>query len=578
MRSVKGLSPEQLTRALDVGRALVTNLDTESLLREVLTAAEELTDARYSALGVLDAEKRVLERFLFRGIDEETRQRIGPLPRGHGLLGELIRHPEPLRLARISDHPRSYGFPAGHPPMTSFLGCPVRIRGEVFGNIYLTDKRSATGFSEADAQLLEVLAEWAAIAIENARSHERLDRRRAELERAVRGLQATTELSREAERETSVDRVLELVVKRGRALADARACAVLLHDEGALRVASAAGEMEERCLGSSLAAPRVTVEAVRAGASQRLEGDAAARLLPAGFEPRAALLAPLRARGSSFGVLVALDRIGPEPVFEADDELVFASFAVGAAGAIAATRAHVDEKLRLAMGAADQERRRWARELHDETLQELGALRLAQAAALSHRDLDGIRRAVAVAAEQVDRIIAGLHEVIAELRPAALDDLGVAAAVETLVERVEERFGLDVSVDVDLAFEGGREEARPSPELEATLYRVVQEALTNVGKHAGADAARVAVDERDGAITVTVEDDGAGIATDPGLRGNGEGGFGLIGMRERVALLGGELRVGPGSAGGTRVVAVIPVTRPPTGPGGQRSTSPFSSA
>lgn len=568
MRSVDGLTPEQLARALDVGRSLVANLDTESVLREVLVAAQELGDAQYAALGVLDGDKRELERFLFRGIDEEARHRIGPLPRGHGLLGELIRNPAPLRLRRISDHPRSYGFPAGHPRMTSFLGCPVRIRGEVFGNIYLTDKRSAPEFSEADARLLEVLAEWAAIAIDNARSHERLALRRTELERAVRGLQATAELSREAERETSVDRVLELVVKRGRALADARACAVLLDDGGSLRVVATAGEMDERSIGSSLAAPQVTVDAVRAGSSQRLEGEVAARLLPVDFEPRAALLAPLRARGSSFGVLMAQDRIGPEPGFEADDELVFASFAVGAAGAIAAARAHVDEKLTLAMRAADQERRRWARELHDETLQELGALRLAQEAALAHRDLDGIRDAVAAAAEQVERIIAGLHDVITELRPAALDDLGVAAALETLVERVEERFDLDVSVDIDLAFEGGREEERHSPELEATLYRVVQEALTNVGKHAAARAARVAVDERDGIVTVTVEDDGAGIASDSSSSGDGgAGGFGLIGMRERVALIGGELKVGPGSSGGTRVVAVLPVARRPAEPG-----------
>ena len=153
---------------------------------------------------MLDSDKRELERFLFVGIDEQTRAEIGPLPRGHGILGELIRNPEPLRLRRISDHPRSYGFPSGHPEMTTFAGVPVTVRGEVYGNLYLSEKAEGAEFDERDERLLIVLAEWAAIAIENARIYEAAERGRTELERAVAWLQATASLSRELSGETDI--------------------------------------------------------------------------------------------------------------------------------------------------------------------------------------------------------------------------------------------------------------------------------------------------------------------------------------------------------------------------------------
>ena len=138
----------QAERLLAVGRSLVSDLDLESILDQVLRTARELTGAQYAALGVLDDDKRELERFLFVGIDEETRRRIGPLPRGGGVLGELIRHPEPLRLPAVGEHPRSFGFPPGHPPMTTFLGVPIAIRGDVYGNLYLTEKEGGVEFTD----------------------------------------------------------------------------------------------------------------------------------------------------------------------------------------------------------------------------------------------------------------------------------------------------------------------------------------------------------------------------------------------------------------------------------------------
>ncbi len=242
--STTGLDPKHLERLLEVGRGLVEKRDPEVVLRKVLEAARELTGARYAALGVLDERKRELDRFVTVGIDAELRERIGPLPRGRGILGELIRAPRPLRLRRISDHPRSYGFPAGHPPMETFLGVPVMIRGEVFGNLYLTEKEGGEEFGEEDEELLVVLAQWAAIAIDNARSHEMSRRRQDELERAIRGLEATISLNREIGAEIDLPRVLELVVKRGRDLVDARSCAVLMVEGGdGFSVGQVAGEL-----------------------------------------------------------------------------------------------------------------------------------------------------------------------------------------------------------------------------------------------------------------------------------------------------------------------------------------------
>ena len=557
--SAGNLDSHQLERLLEVGRGLVSELDLDSLLRRILDAARDLTSARYAALGVLDEQKRELERFVFVGIDEKARRRIGPLPRGRGILGELIRNPEPLRLSRISDHPRSYGFPAEHPSMETFLGVPVKIREEVFGNLYLTEKRGRQEFDEGDEQLLVVLAQWAAIAIDNARSHEVGERRRRELERVVEGLDATVTLDRELGGETDRGRVLELIVKRSRALLEARSCLVLLLEDEELVVADAAGEVDPGIRGHRLAVDgSPATEVLRSGVNQRIEPGAGSRLGAMKVEASAGLLVPLRSRGRTLGVLVALDRLAGDGGFSADEELLLTSFAASAAAAIAATEAMEEEIRRRSVTASEHERRRWARELHDETLQELGALRLMQESAVRVEGIDEMRGGLERATEQVKRVIAGLSSLITELRPAALDQLGVGPALDALADRVRERNGLAIEMDVDLPLDDDENPKRLSPELEATIYRVVQEALNNVAKHAEAASARVAVEERDGRITVRVEDDGSGF--DARQERGQPAGFGLLGMRERVTLVGGELSVASRPGEGTRISAVLPVT------------------
>jgi signal transduction histidine kinase len=551
------LTERQLKRLLEVGRALVTNLDVESVLRHALETGRELTEARYAALGILDEQKQELERFLFVGIDEETRRLIGPLPRGRGVLGELIRRPEPLRLADVARHAHSYGFPPGHPPMTTFLGVPIAIRGEAFGNLYLTEKAGGEQFTAADEELVVVLAEWASIAIDNARLYQDVQRRRGELERAVRGLEATATVVRSVGFETDLDRVLELVVKRGRALLDARTLLVLLEEPTGLRVVCAAGENGEGALGAPLRAEGTLAGSVLTTGST-LRVPSLAERTGHGLEAitggaTSAVVAPLGFRGRARGVLVALDRDRESPVFDADDEHLLTSFAASAAIAIATAQSVEAERLRLSILAAEEERKRWARELHDETLQALSALKLLLESGQRAERPEAKDDVTARALEQLLLTIEGLQNLITDLRPAALDELGIKPAVEALVARTAATTGLDVEARIDLAYDSGRAPTRLTGEIESTVYRLVQEALTNAVKHAGAQRAWVEIVEDASTITVTVSDDGGGF--DP-ERANG--GFGLVGMRERVELVDGRLLIDSASGQGTVIRAELP--------------------
>jgi signal transduction histidine kinase len=547
----------ELRKLLDVGRALVAELDVETVLRHVLETAREVTGARYAALGILDVRKEELERFVFVGIDEETRRLIGPLPRGHGVLGELIRHPEPLRLPDVTRHARSYGFPPGHPPMTTFLGVPISIRGEAWGNLYLTE---CAEFDERDEESAVVLAEWASIAIGNARLYEDVARRGAELERAVRGLEATATVARAVGFETDLDRVLELVVKRGRALVGADSLLVLLEEDGRLAVAAAAGEVGARAVGATVP-PEASLlgDVVTSGKSMHVAdlADRPGHALDAIAEgARSALVVPLGFRDRARGVLVALNSGPGSRAFEADEEHVLTSFGASAAIAIATAQSVEAERLKHSIRASESERQRWARELHDETLQELGALKLMLESAYRSGRPEAIQDAVERSLDQLTSSITSLQGLITELRPAALDELGLEPALEALVRRTSARFGLEVNASFELASAGGR--SRLSGEIESTAYRLVQEAINNVVKHAQAERIQVEVIEAGGSVHLTVRDDGNGF--DPSST---DGGFGLIGMQERVELVGGRLSIESARGRGTMVRAELPATHEP---------------
>jgi len=546
---------QRLIRLIEVGRSLLSELDLDVVLDRVLATARDLTGAQYAALGILDERRRELAQFLTRGVDQETHRAIGDLPRGRGILGLLIEDPRPLRLSDLGDHPRSYGFPPSHPPMRGFLGVPIMIRGEAWGNLYLTEKAGGD-FDQDDEDAVVVLADWAAIAIENARLYRTVDARRAELERAVRGFEATSTIARAVGGETDLRRVLELIVKRGRALVEARDVLILLAEGDDLCVAAGAG---------SLAVPegvRVPVgDSPIAGfmsepRAQRVadpEGRIGVRLSTLGVpDAEAALIVPLVYRGAALGALMAFDRLTGDVGFTRDDEQLLEAFAASAATAVATAKTVEADRLRKSIEAAEAERRRWARELHDETLQALGGLKVMLSSAARLDEADEMRPAIAGAIEHVTTEIANLRALITELRPAALDQLGLLPALSSLLQRTESTTGLEVESDLRLA----DDDVRLPDELETTVYRLVQEALTNVAKHADARRVTVRVHEEAGSLDVLVADDGRGLQGGD----TGGGGFGLVGMRERVELAGGELTVRGGESGGTVVRARLPAT------------------
>ena len=265
----------------------------EALLQRVLATAAEVTGARYAALGILDADREQLERFITHGIPDDVHRAIGDPPRGRGLLGAVIADPRPRRTESLSTDPEAYGFPAGHPPMETFLGVPILIRGEAWGNLYLSEKAGGEPFTDADERAVVVLAEWAAIAIENARLYQGSEERRSELERVVRRLEATTAIARALGGETDLARILDLIVERGRVLIDARGMLILLREAGGLVVAAGAGDVPARLQGTQLGAGP---DGVRDALG--LAGDS--------------LLVPLVFRGQSLGMLAALGARGDD--------------------------------------------------------------------------------------------------------------------------------------------------------------------------------------------------------------------------------------------------------------------------
>ena len=552
-----------IRRLLEVGRALVSDLDMPAILQRVLGAAREVTGARYAALGVLSEDRERLEEFLVDGIDDRVRAEIGERPRGRGVLGVLISDPRPLRLDDVSKHPRSYGFPEGHPQMRSFLGVPLMIRGRAWGNLYLAEKvGGGDTFTAADEEAALILADLAGVAIENARLYASSESRRRELERAVRGLEATRDVSVAIGGETGSDRVLELIAKRSRDLVDARAVLIMLCEGPDLVVAASAGYADDVRGHRLPIAESSSGQVLQRGIPERIaQVGSRLRIAPAELgipDAHTALLVPMLHRRAPLGVLAAFDRGANSAPFSAIDEDLLQTFAGSAANAIAISRSVEADRLRASLAAADAERSRWARELHDDTLQIFGGLRVLLAGTLRRGDSARYERAMADAIEGISQGIEGLRAIIADLRPAALDEIGLQPALEALVHR-RSTDTLKIVSKLELP---GRGFGSPAldPELETTVYRLVQEALTNVSKHSSARTAQVTVTAAPRALTVEVRDDGAGFDTDVATAG-----YGLAGMRERVYLVGGTLEVSSEPDTGTTIRARLPV-RPAAAP------------
>jgi signal transduction histidine kinase len=551
---------------LDVVRGILDDLDAETVLVRVLEAARSLTGAQYAALGVLDPKLERLERFITVGIDEQSRDAIGPLPTGRGVLGELIQHPTPLRSPDIGRHRHSYGFPTDHPPMSTFLGVPILIDGTPYGNLYLTEKAEGAEFTQDDEEAAVALSEYAAVAIVHARSYAGVEQERASLAQTVEALRATTDITRAVAGEDRPDAILEMIAKRGRALVGASALLIELVDRHELVVAAAAGVVGSDVVGRRVPAEgTVAATAMRTRETQwlsdqltlnRFSQHGAGRL---GLDPIDGLIVPMIFRGEARGALVALDREDGVP-FSSSEQRLLEAFADSAAMAVGTAQSAADERRRQAIAATEAERGRWARELHDETLQALAGLRIGLASARRVDDHPRLQQAVDAAIGEIQASIENLRALIADVRPGSLDELGVGPALEDLARRFRRR-GLEVELVPELDHEQGPDPTRLAPELETAIYRTVQEALNNVLKHSGSSHATVNLAATGDLARVTITDDGRGLGSEARHEG-----FGITGMRERATLLGGVLKITSEPDQGVKVCAEFPIRRHPTTP------------
>jgi two-component system, NarL family, sensor histidine kinase DevS len=536
-------SYDQLRRLVETGIALSSDLSLESLLRRLIETAVELTDASYGALGVIDRAGTGLEQFITVGIDEEARAAIGDLPRGRGLLGAVIHHAEPLRLEKISQDPRSVGFPPGHPEMSSFLGVPIVLRGSAFGNLYLTEKHGGAQFTERDEEIVRLLAAQAAVAIENARLYEAA-------RQWSRQLESLNEVSELLVAEADLSQLFRLAADRLRELVDARAVLIELPsaDGLGLVVEAASGENAELLLGL-----RLDMQASKAGRTfgrnrperidSLIDDPEVDQEAPRRLDATTALYVPLSVRGRAVGVMTAFDKSGEDHRFTDADLRLAEAFANRAAVAVELSERVGREAVRALLQGQETERKRLARELHDETGQALASIRLGLKeleAQVGADALSAIRDLVKSALDDVRRLTV-------ELRPPALDDYGLGAALDRLGTVIAERSGLDIHLTVNSAL-------KLAPEQETALYRIVQEALTNIVKHAEASSVSIVVADAGSSVRIVIEDDGQGF-DEARVR---EGALGLVGMRERVGLLGGRLEVQSSPGSGTTLVAEIP--------------------
>jgi two-component system, NarL family, sensor histidine kinase DevS len=540
-------SNENRLRALvETGVAITSELSLDALLQRLVESASELTGARYAALGVIDPSGTALERFLTTGIDAETEAAIGDPPRGRGILGVLIREATPLRLHNIADDARSVGFPPNHPDMRSFLGVPIHLKGVAYGNLYLTEKTDGEDFTDEDQELVELLAAQAAVAIENARLYEAATGWSKQLE-------SLNEVGNALATETDLDRLLDLVARRLRELLDARLVTVLLPSgDDELRFAAVAGERAELAgttIGRSTSKTGRVLERRQSERSASVIDDPdvdheAMRLLGA----RSGLWVPLLVRGRAIGVLAAHDKLGADVRFTDTDLRLAETFATRAALAVDLSERIAQDALRRVVEAQELERRRLARELHDETGQALTSILLGLKGLEERIGDEASREAAQELRELVVSTLQDVRRLAVELRPTALDDFGLVAALERLAGSFSEQTGISVDFETALANE------RLPAEVETALYRIVQESLTNVVKHARARRVSILLARRAGVVKAVVEDDGRGF--DPTeLRDDG---FGLVGMRERLALLGGRLEVESRPESGTTIAAEVP--------------------
>ncbi|HYZ13661.1 MAG TPA: GAF domain-containing protein [Actinomycetota bacterium] len=529
---------------IEAGLVLASELSLSAVLQRIIEVAADITGARYGALGVVE-DGRLVD-FITTGITTEQRRAIGDLPVGHGILGLLIHRGTertPIRIADISQHQHAYGFPPNHPEMHSFLGAPIVARGDVFGDIYLTEKQGASEFTEEDAQTVLVLASQAGVAIENARLYEETARRE-------RWLDAVREITNAVLAGAGSDEALSLVASRARELVGADLTTVAVPDGGGaelvIRAADGAraDELTERRFPVDGSISGAVARSGRPQISEDVSNDTRAQQpVVALGEMGPAVFVPLARDRAAFGTLAAVNRRGGRS-FTQDDIRVLEAF--GGQAALALEYARAQEGIQRLMLLEDRER--IAKELHDGVIQALFAVGMGlQGTALMSSDEDLARR-IEAAVGELDRVIRDLRNYIFGLRPGILADRQLGHALRHLAEEFETKSGVVTVVEID------DEVASVVTSHAAELVQLARETLSNVGRHANAATCRLSLRQDGGAAVLEIDDDGNGF--DPSTTRRGEG---LTNLEGRAAALGGKAIIASVPAQGTTIRIELPL-------------------
>jgi signal transduction histidine kinase len=531
-------SRERIRALLDAVVAIGGDLDLRTVLQRIVAAACELAGARYAALGIVGSDRQ-LSDFITHGIDPELHAAIGELPHGRGVLGLLITDPSAVRMPDITEHQRSYGFPANHPPMHSFLGTPIRIRDQIFGNLYLAEKQGAAEFTEDDEEIVVALAAAAGVAIDNARLFALATRRE-------RWLAAAAEITAVLLGKVHRTEALRLIARRAREVADADLVLVLLYDVAAgqftVEAVDGPDSVTVGLVGAVLTAADTTfLDAVTTPQRMLLDDLSGAAPWPVPVPGGPAMVAPLGRSDVLHGVLIVGHGTGHDARSD-DDVALLSSFADQAALALERARAQEERELLVVL----EDRERIARDLHDVVIQRLFATGMELQSAVPHTTRPEVARRINNAVDALDATIRDIRRSIFELRT----PFGVSLRTE-LRDTVEAAAGvlgfrpvLDTSGPVDSAV---------PDDIVPEILAVVREALANVARHAKAKTVRVSVRAADGQVAVVVQDDGVGA--DPALARGG-----LVNLLDRAADLGGTFEVRRGESAGTVIDWRVPLS------------------
>jgi signal transduction histidine kinase len=530
---------ERDRRLLEAFGSLALGLELTDLLKRIVAAACTLADAQYGALGVIGPD-RLLVEFVHEGIDEESAARIGHLPEGHGLLGLLIAEPEPVRLADLSTHPSSFGFPPNHPPMRAFLGAPVRVGDNVFGNIYLTNKRSADEFTDEDEELIVALAATAGAAIANSRLLHETQRREQALS-ALQGV-STALLAGTGQRD-----VLALIANHARDILDADAATVVLRtDEGTLELAVGVGNNIADAVGMSIPEESISGRVIASGAPRNLidptGAESAHQPLIAALGSGPVVFVPMWLHGETFGTLAVGRKKGRAAFTDVDTQLV-QSFATQASVALEYSRAQ--EQLRDVAVYEDQER--IARDLHDSVIQQLFAVGMSLSSGLRLIDNPALAERHQRAIDDIDDTIRRIRSTIFSLGQTARAPGSLRAAVLSVLNELAPAYGLQQNLQIT-----GAIDVAASPEIAEQLTSTLREAVSNVGRHARATRIDVELRAEGDELILRVRDNGIGMEQHPDRRS------GLANMESRAQALGGSMVLSTGAGLGTLIEWRVP--------------------